>query len=210
MKKIIFIFIILLITISDSHSQLIKKLGFKTGPVMFWQYGDNSHDRNGFGYGFDFGMFTVIKGYKKLSFVIELDYADKGTAKGEPGNTGVRPFGYPDSYTDFNNRYQYITLGGFIKFNSTKKDYGFYTIAGFRLDMMVNNYYTGYANTVFKPAANHFEFGGTIGIGLATTFGLLFEIQYNPNFTPIFKYNLYNNDVKFYNASVNLLTGYQF
>lgn len=209
MKKIIFIFILSLLFVPDSHAQLIKKLGFKAGPVMFWQY-TNNNSRNSFGYGFDFGLFAEINGYKKLSFIGELHFSDMGTAKGTAGITGPLPFGYSDNYIDINNRYQYLSVHSLLKYDFTGKGYGLYTITGFRLDMMVSNYYNGYHEIILKPSNNHFEFGGTLGLGLATKFGLLFELQYNPNFTPMFRYNLDNTDVKFYNASVNLLTGYQF
>jgi len=198
MKKILLL-LILLFLISNSNSQFIKNYGFKIGVLNNTLYMGSTPLTDVWAY--DLGIFIEIPVFKKLSFVVELNFNEKGTST---------PYLYPNFI--INNRFRYLTLSGLTKYNFAEKEIDFYGIIGLRTDMMINNYYSGnyYDANIIKLRNFNFELGGTIGFGLGINPGPFLEFQYIPNFTSVYKVTFMGNQSSYRNSSILLLCGINF
>ena len=178
----------------------------KGGLNIFYRYSSQySFDLSGIGV--DAGVFAECAGYKNLSFTGELHFSDKGITPNTPVNLFSNSYIYP-YYIDISNRYQYLTLQTLAKYSFSKKEIGFYCIAGLRADLMVHNYYTSEYLYFYKPPNLHFELGGTFGLGYTFPIGLFAEYQFNPNFTKMFQYSSNGYLEKFNSVTSVFYLGY--
>ena len=208
MKKSIIILLIIIL-FNSLNAEIIKNLGLKTGIC----YAIQNHDYGLFDLdskykvGFDLGIFLESTRIKKISFLIEVHYVQKG-------NQFTKYF--EELYPPINNsdllvKTEYISLIFLSKLSLSLLKLHPYVFIGPRIDFLIkckgNETDLNYVYENFESIDLGMNIGSGLEFYLSSNLNVLLEFAYSPNFT-----KTYTNEQHYEitGSSFEILTGFSY